>query len=103
MGGRGSQMNDDNKKDDTFEMIEILENATMIYDDGDRAIFEAILLTDQGVIFGQILKVEKSDHCKSVSSIDCHEIFMEYGGIPKDIIKSIEGGTKKTVFKKITF
>ena len=93
-------MNDDNKKDDTFEMIEILENATIIYDDGDRAIFEAILLTDQGVIFGQILIVEKTDLCKSISSIDCHEIFRECGGIPKDNIKSIEGGIKKKVFKK---
>ena len=100
MENRGNQMNDDNKKDDTFEMIEILENATIIYDDGDRAIFEAILLTDQGVIFGQILKVEKSDHCKSVNSIDCHEIFMECGGIPKENIKHIEGGIKKPVFKK---
>jgi len=104
MDGRGNQMNDDNKKDDTFEMIEILENATIIYDDGNRAIFEAILLTDKReIIFGQILTVENTDHDRSVSSIDCHDVFRECGGIPKDIIKSIEGGTKKTVFKKITF
>ena len=96
-------MNDENRKDDTFEMIEILENATIIYDDGDKAIFEAIFLTDKReIIFGQILTVEKADHCKSVSSIDCHKIFMECGGIPKDNIKSIEGGTKKIVLKKIT-
>ena len=94
-------MKDDNKKDDTFEMIEILENATIIYDDGDKAIFEAIFLTDKReIIFGQILTVEKADHCKSVSSIDCHEIFMECGGIPKENIKHIEGGIKKSVFKK---
>ncbi len=43
------------KKEDTFEMIEILENATIIYNDEDRAIFEAILLTDQGLIFGQMV------------------------------------------------
>jgi len=97
-------MKEDNKKDDTFEMIEILENATIIYDDGDRAIFKAIFLTDKKVIiFGQILTVENTDHCKPASSIDCHDVFMECGGIPKDIIKSIEGGIKKTVFKKITF
>ena len=101
MGGRGSQMNDDNKKDDTFEMIEILENATIIYDDENRAIFEAIFLTDKGVILiGRILKDEKTDHCKSIGSIDCHEIFMEDGGIPKENIKHIEGGIKKKVFKK---
>ena len=101
MGGRGSQMNDDNKKDDTFEMIEILENATIIYDDGNRAIFETSYITDKGMILiGRILKVEKTDLCKSISSIDCHDIFRECGGIPKDTIKSIEGGIKKKVFKK---
>ena len=93
----------DNKKDAIFEIIEILENATIIYDDGNRAIFKAILLTDKReIIFGQILTFEKTDHCKSISSIDCHDVFRECGGIPKDIIKSIEGGIKKTVFKKIT-
>ena len=101
MDGRGSQMNDDNKKDDTFEMIEILENATIIYDDGDRAIFEAIFLTDEGeIIFGQTLTVEKTGHCKSISSIDCHEIFIECGGIPKDNVKQIKGGTRRTVYTK---
>lgn len=96
-------MNYKNKKDDTFEMIEILENATIIYNDGDRAIFKAIFLTDKKeIIFGQILTVENADHCKSVSSIDCHAIFRESGGIPKDNIKSIVGGTKKSVLKKNT-
>ena len=101
MDGRGSQMNDKNKKDDTFEMIEILENATIIYDDGGRAIFETIHITDKGVILiGRILKDEKIGHCKSIGNIDCHEIFMEDGGIPKDNVKRIEGGTRKTVYKK---
>jgi len=101
MGGRGSQVNDDNKKDDTFETIEILENVTIIYDDGDRAIFETIHITDKGVILiGRILKDEKTGHCKSIGSIDCHEIFMEDGGIPKDNVKRIEGGTRRTVYKK---
>jgi len=89
------------KKDDKFEMIEILENATLIYEDGKREIFEAIFLTEYGeIIFGQIVADEKVDLCKSVSSGDCHDIFREYGGIPKDNIKSIEGGSKKTVLRK---
>ena len=93
---RGNQL----KKDDKFEIIEILENATIIYEDGKREIFEAIFLTEHGeIIFGQILADEKVNLCKSVSSVDCHDIFMEYGGIPKDNIKSIEGGTRKTVLK----
>jgi hypothetical protein len=86
------------KKDDKFEIIEILENATIIYEDGKREIFEAIFLTDEGeIIFGQLLAVENTDLCESVNSIDCHDVFGECGGIPKDNIKSIEGGTKKNV------
>lgn len=86
------------KKDDKTEMIEILENATVIYEDGKREIFEAILLTDEGeIIFGQLLAVENTALCKSVNSIERHDVFGECGGIPKDNIKSIEGGTKKKV------
>jgi len=93
-------MNKENKKNEAIETIEILENATIVYDDGNRAIFKAILLTNKReVIFGQILTVENVDHCKSIGGIDCHDVFRECGGIPKDIIKSIEGGTKKTVLK----
>jgi hypothetical protein len=94
-------MSDKSKKDDTFETIEILENVTIICDDGDRAIFETIHITDKGVILiGRILKDEKIGHCKSIGSIDCHEIFMEDGGIPKDNVKQIKGGIKRTVYKK---
>ena len=59
------------------------------YEDGKREIFEAIYLTEYGeIIFGQIL----------YGSIeDCPGFFREYGGIPKDNIKSIEGGSKKIV------
>lgn len=93
-------MNKENKKNEAIETIEILENATIVYDDGNRTIFKAILLTNKReIIFGQILTVENVDHCKSIRDIDCHDVFKECGGIPKDIIKSIEGGTKKTVLK----
>ena len=86
MGCRGNQM----KKDDKFGMIEILENATIIYKDTEREIFEAIFITDsRDIIFGQIL------------SNDSQDLFVECGGIPKDNIKSIEGGTKKMAYKKI--
>ena len=79
------------RTDDEFEVIEILENATIIYEDGKREIFEAIYLTEYGeIIFGQILHggIE-----------DCPGFFREYGGIPKDNIKFIEGGIKKNVVK----
>ena len=79
------------KKENKFELIEILENATIIYKNGNREIFEAIYPTEYGeVIFGQIL----------YGSIeDCPGFFKECGGIPKDNIKSIVGGIKKTVVK----
>jgi hypothetical protein len=90
----GNQM----KKDKKFEMIEILENATIIYEDGKREIFEAFFLTEYGeIIFGHLLAYENTDLCKSVNGVDCQDIFMECGGIPKDNIKSIEGGNKKNV------
>lgn len=95
-------MKDENQKYETFETIEILENVTIIYNDENRVIFEAIFPTDKGeIIFGRILAVEKTDLCQSVNSIDSHDIFRACGGIPKDNIKSIEGGTKKTVLRKI--
>jgi len=94
-------MKEANKKIDTSEIIEIVENATIIYTEGKRAIFEAIFVTEEGeIIFGQIVKVEKTDYCRSAGSIDCHEIFIEWGGIPKDNINHIEGGIKKKVFRK---
>ena len=52
------------------------------------------------ILIGSILKVEKTDHCKFIRSIDCHEIFMKDGGISKDNIEHIEDGTRRTVYKK---
>ena len=100
MDGGSSQMKDNNEKVDTLGMIEILENATIIFKDGNRAIFEAISLTaEEEIIFGQILISKRTDSFKPINSIDGNYIFKECGGIPKYSIKSIEGGTKKTVFK----
>ena len=95
-------MKDVYRKHDELMKIEILENATIIYDDGDRAIFKAIFLNDKKVIiFGEILTIENQDRSKSYGNIDCYDVFLECGGIPKDNIKSIEGGTKKIVFKNV--
>ena len=91
----------DNKKDDLFEIIEILENTIIIYKDGDRVIYEAVFLNrEREIIFGKLLRDDELDLDNSIELSDCNEIFIEYGGIPKDNIKSIEGGIKKTVFKK---
>ena len=97
MDGRGSQMNDDNKKDDTFETVEILENVTVIHKNNNRELFDAIHITCNAVLTGQILKIDKTEPCKSGKYC---ETFVESGIIPKDNVKRIEGGTRRTVYKK---
>jgi len=100
MDGVSNQMKDNSEQVNTFEKIEILENATILFKDGNRAIFEAIFLAaEEEIIFGQILMPGKTDSFKSIKNTDANYIFKECGGIPKDSIKSIEAGTKKTVLK----
>jgi len=63
-------------------MIEILENATIIYTDGVKEHFDAIHLTDKKVITGRILKTKNS------------KIFKEYGFILRENVKKIYNGSK---------
>jgi len=87
MNGCDNLMNNDKKIADTYQIIEILENATVIFNDGNRTLFDAIHITDKIVIIGRIMN---------------HEEFMESGGIPKHNIKNIEASTKRKVsFSKI--
>ena len=72
-------MNIKNTKDDTYKMIEILQNATVIYSDGVKEQFEAIRLVDKGVIIGRILDNR----------------FFDCGFISKRNIKEIKGGKKR--------
>lgn len=76
-------MNIKNTKDDTYKMIEILQNATIIYSDGVKEQFEAIRLIDKGVIIGRIIDGE----------------IVEYGYISKNSIKEIKRGVKKNIRK----
>ena len=78
-------MNDKNKKDKSFETIEILENTIVIYSDGTREYYDAVQVIDNLVIFGQIIN---------------HSEFLPSGGIPKNSIRNIEGGMKKIVIRK---
>ena len=97
MDNRGSQMSDKNKKDDTFETIEILENVTVIHKNNDRELFDAIHINCNAVSTGQNLKIDKTEPYKSGKYC---EAFVEDGGIPKNNIKSIKRGAKRTVYKK---
>ena len=63
-------------------MIEILENATIVYIDGVKEHFDAIHITDKKVITGRLFKKEKT------------KIFKEYGFILKENIKQIYNGSK---------
>ena len=61
------------KKDDSFKMIEILQNATITYSDGVKEQFEAVRITDKGVVIGRILDNEFVD-CGFISKGNIKEI-----------------------------
>ena len=66
------------------EKIKILENATVVYFDSDKVVYDAIYITDKMVFFGRILN---------------QNFFMIGGGIPSNSIKRIEGGIDKEILK----
>ena len=73
---------------DTSEAIEILENAIIIYNDGMREKFDAMHITDKGVIIGRILKKDETD-----------ETFLGFGYISKHSIKHIRQCSKRKIHK----
>ena len=66
-------------------MIEIMKNATIIYIDGVKERFDAILMTDKKVITGRIFE------------IDGREEFKECGFISRENIKQIYNGNKRRI------
>lgn len=90
-------MDNGNIEDVTLETIEILENAIVIYMDGSRKLFDAIHITNRGVIIGYILRLDNIEKCMGST---CCEVFVESGGIPKNNVKYIEGGVRKVVYTK---
>jgi len=72
-------MNVKNTKDDTYKMVVILQNATVVYSDGVKEQFEAIRSIEKGVIIGRIIDGD----------------LVEGGYISKNIIKEIKGGKKR--------
>jgi len=70
-----------NKQKESFEVIEIIKNATVIYTDGVKEQFEAVRMTDKGVIIGRVLDNE----------------FLDCGFISKGNIKKITDGVKKKI------
>jgi hypothetical protein len=74
-------LNMKNKSKKSVEVINIIENATVVYTDGVREQFEVVRQTDKGVIIGRIIDGEL---------VDC-------GFISKNNIKQINDGNMKQV------
>jgi hypothetical protein len=66
-------------------MIEVMENATIVYTDGVKERYEAVYLTDKRVIMGRIYKSNGTDE------------FREYGFISRNNVKHIYNGSKRKV------
>lgn len=64
-------------------MVEILENATIVYTDGVKEQFDAIRMTAKKVITGRIFKLGKKEE------------FKECGFIARRNIKQIYNGSKR--------
>ena len=68
------------------EIIEIIQNATIIYTDKVKESYEAIQITEKGISIGRIIDDE----------------FLRFGFIPDYNIKQVKNGFKKQVkIKKI--
>ena len=65
--------------------FEIIENVTIIYTDNISEFFDAIRLTDKGVIIGRVLKIDKTEE------------FVECGFISNNSIKKIKKGVKRRI------
>jgi hypothetical protein len=64
--------------------IEIIQDAVVIYKDGERESISAIDVSKRGVFTGHIISKDE---------------YMEGGGIPKNNIRKIIGGKKRLVYK----
>ena len=61
-------------------MIEVLENATIVYTDGVKEQFEAVYLTDKRVITGRIFKSNGTEEFKECGFISKQNIIQIYNG-----------------------
>ncbi len=61
-------------------MIEVLENATIVYSDGVKEQFEAVYLTDKRVVTGRIFKTNGSEEFKECGFISRENIIQIYNG-----------------------
>ena len=69
----------------SYEVIEIIFNALLTYNDGNKEYFKALYKVKDGVITGKI--IDKN-------------VFLEIGFIPNYNIKNIVGERKKANYRK---
>jgi len=103
-------MNDDTG-DNSFEIIEVLENVAVLYNEGKgkKEVFNAIYVHKNGISTGYISKIDKikpgnitglKGRLRKKSYVNCSEEFIGCGFIPKHNIKNIEGSSRRMVYKK---
>ena len=66
-------------------MIEIIQNATVVYTDGVQEQFDAVRITPKGIVIGRLFNTEGDE-----------EFFM-CGFIPLRNVHKVVGGTKRTI------
>ena len=59
---------------DTFETVEIIKNAIVSYIDGEVKLFDAISITDKGVIIGRI-KNGKFSNCGFINKQNINKVY----------------------------
>ena len=86
---------------ESFEKIEILENALIVYSDGKSEVFDGIEIKNDKVIFGRFKILKNNNFKQNLKSFkNSNIIFVETGAIPKSNIKKINGGKKRLIFLK---
>ncbi len=99
------------KKNNHFELIEVIENVAVIYKMGreKKEVFDAIHINKEGIFTGFILKKEKTNsfnnkglmgRLRKKSYYSFFEEFIECGFIPNHNIKKIQGSVKRKVYKR---
>ena len=79
-----------------YETIEVVTDAVVIYSDNTKEFFDAIRITDKGVIIGKIFEIDKKERVCG----NCREVFVECSFIPIDNIICIQEGARRKICKK---
>jgi hypothetical protein len=79
-----------------YEITEVIRDAVIVYRDNTKEFFDAIRITDKGVIIGKIFEIGKKERVCG----NCRDVFVECGFIPGENIMGIKDGVRKKICKK---